>query len=88
MHDRDLVLQRRLLGELGIKLHARLGVVVDELERPAEQAARGVGFLDGEGQRVDHRLAIDVEPAREVVQAADLDRVGREGGSAQSARAG
>jgi hypothetical protein len=35
MHDRDLVLKRSLLGELGVELHARLGVVIHELELPA-----------------------------------------------------
>ena len=88
MHDRDLVLKRGLLGELGVELHARLGVVVDQLDLPAQQSARGIGFLDRERQGVDHRLAVDVEPAGKIVQAADLDGVGCESGHGQSARAG
>ena len=80
MHDGDLVLQRRLLGELRIELHVRLGVVVDQLDLPAEQAARRVGLLDRKRQRVDHRLAVDVEAAREVVDAGHADRVFRPGG--------
>jgi hypothetical protein len=80
VHHRDLVFERRLLGELRIELHARLRIITDQLDRPAEQTAGRVGLLDGEGQRIDHRLAIDVEPAREVMEAADQDRVRRERG--------
>ena len=79
MHDGDLVLQRRLLRELGVELHVRLGVVVDQLDLPAEQAAGRVGLLDGKRQRVDHRLAVDVEAAREIVDAGDADRIFRPG---------
>src|SRR5258708_3169350 len=88
MHDCNFVFKRSLLSELGVELHARLGVVVDELKLAAQQSTRSVGFLDGERENVDHGLAIDVEPARKVVQAANLDGVGRESGSAQSTRAG
>src|SRR4029077_14440636 len=85
MHDGDLVLQRRLLGELGIELHVRLRVVVDELELPPQKSAGCIGLLDCKRQRVHHRLAIDVEPAREVVDAGHADRVFREGRSRKSA---
>ena len=77
MHDGHLVLQRRLLRELGIELHVRLGVVVDQLDLPSEQAAGRVGLLDRERQRIDHRLAVDVEPAGEIVDARHVDRIVR-----------
>ena len=79
MHDGDLVLQGGLLRVLRVELDVRLRVVVDQLELPAEQAAGGVDLLDRQGQRVDHRLAVDVEAAREVVDACDADRVRRPG---------
>ena len=47
MDDRNLVLQRRLLRELRVELHVRLGVVIDQLDLPSEQAAGCVGLLDG-----------------------------------------
>ena len=75
MDDGDLVLQRRLLRELRVELHVRLGVVIDQLDLPSEQAAGGVGFLDRKRQRIDHRLAIDVEAAGQIVDAGDADRI-------------
>ena len=75
MDDGDLVLQRRLLRELRVELHVRLGVVIDQLDLPPEQAAGGVGLLDRKRQRIDHRLAVDVEAAREIVDAGHADRI-------------
>ena len=77
---RSLVLKRGLLGELGVTRRCSLGIVIDQLELTAQQSARRVGFLDCEGQGVNHRLAVDVEPARQVVQAASCGSVGSEGG--------
>ncbi len=79
MHDGNLVLQRRLLRKLRVELHVRLRIVVDQLDLPSEQAAGRVGFLDGKRQRIDHRLAVDVEPAREIVDARHADRIFRPG---------
>ena len=79
MHDGDLVLQRRLLRELRVELHVRLGVIVDQLDLPAQQAACRIGFLDGKGQGVDHRLAVDIEAAGEIVDAGHVDRIFRPG---------
>ena len=88
VHDRDLVLERRLLRELRIELHARLRVVADQLDRPADQPARRIRLFDRQRQRVDHRLAVDVEAAREVVQTADQDRIRRKSARAEDADAG
>jgi hypothetical protein len=63
-----------LLRILRIELDARLRVVVDQFERPPEQAARGVDLVHRQHDGVDHRLAGRCEGAREVVEAADLDR--------------
>ena len=75
MHDGDLVLQRRLLRELRVELHVRLGVVIDQFDLPPEQAAGGVGLLDRKRHRIDHRLAIDVEAAGEIMDARHADRI-------------
>src|SRR5260221_14033300 len=77
MHHGDFVLECRLLRELRVELHVRLGVVIDQFYLFADQAAGSIGFLDGERQSIDHRLAIAVEPAREVVNACDADRIVR-----------
>ena len=77
MHDGDLVLQGRLLRKLRVELHVGLSVVVDQLDLPAQQATRGVGLLDGKGQGVDHRLAVNVEAAGEIVDAGNADRIFR-----------
>src|SRR3954471_6732516 len=79
MYDGDLVLQGRLLRELRVELHVGLGVVVDQLDLPAQQTTGGVGLLDGKGQRVDHRLAVDIEAAGEIVDAGDADGIRRSG---------
>ena len=85
MHDGDLVLQRRLLRELRVELHVRLGVVVDQLDLPAEQAAGRVGLLDRKRHRVDHRLAVDIEAAGEIMDAGHADRIFRPGGRGKHA---
>ena len=85
MHDGDLVLQRRLLRELRVELHVGLGVVIDQLDLPPEQTTGGVGLFDGQHDRIDHRLAVDVEPAREIVDTRDADRVFREGAGGEHA---
>jgi hypothetical protein len=79
MHDGDLVLQRRLLRELCVELHVGLSIVVDHLDLPAQQTTRGVGLLDRKGQGVDHRLAVDIEAAGEIVDAGHVDRIFRPG---------
>ena len=68
-------------------------VYADTFVPKAEQAkasasgedARRVGFLDCEGQGVDHRLAIDVETARELMDACHADRVFRVGAGREHA---
>ena len=79
MHHGGPILGRGLGRELRVELDVRLRIVVDQLDRPAEQAAGRVDLLDRETRGGDHRLAVDVEPARGVVDAHDLDRVGAEG---------
>ena len=83
MHDGNLVLQRRLLRELRVELHVRLRVVIDQLDLPSQQAARRIGLFDRQRQRIDHRLAVDVEPAREIVDARDADRIVRPGAGSE-----
>ena len=86
MHDGDLVLQRRLLRKLRIELHVRLRIVVDQFDLPAEKTTGSVGFLDGERHRIDHRLAVDVETTREIVNAGHVDRVFRPSAGPERAR--
>src|SRR5271163_2278837 len=75
MHDGRLVFQRRLLRELRVELHARLRIVVDQLDLPAQQSSRRIRLFDRERQGVDHRLAIDVQSTREIVDPDDSDRL-------------
>ena len=75
MHDGDLVLERGLLGELRVELHVRLRVVIDQLDLASDEAARRIRLLDRKRQRIDHGLAVDVEPARQIVDAGDADRL-------------
>src|SRR5262249_1002714 len=85
VHDRNLVLERRLLGVLRVELHVGLGIEAHHLHFAAEQAAGGVDLFDGKYQQVVHRLAGTLEAARQVVHAGDYDRVGS-GGSPDDAR--
>ncbi len=55
-----------------------MGVVGDELDRPADEAAGLVEELDRVLGRLDHPLAFEAEGARAVEQAAELDRLGGE----------
>ena len=86
MDDRDLLLGRGLGGVLRVELDVRLRVVVDQLDLAAEHAARGVDLVDRQIQRGDHLLAVDIEAARGVVDAGDLDRIGAERGVAHDGR--
>ena len=86
MDDRHPVLGRGLGRELGVELDVGLRIVVDQLDRPPEQAARGVDLVHRELEAGDHRLAVDVEPARGVVDAGDLDRIGAERGMTHDGR--
>ena len=88
VHHRHLVFQRGLLRELRIHLHVRLRVVADQLELLAQQAAGSVLLLDGQRQRIEHRLAVDVEATRQVVDAADADFVGGQRRQRQDQRRG
>src|SRR5882757_385892 len=63
------------MSELRIELDVRLGVVVDYLQRPAEQSAARIDLVNRELQRVDHRRTGGRNGAGLVVQAADDDRV-------------
>ncbi len=83
-----LSFKRRLLRKLGVKLHARLGVVTDQLDLPPDQSAAGVCLFNSQGQCINHGLAIDVETARKIEKARNSDRLfgegsGREGASGQ-----
>src|SRR6185436_7510773 len=69
MHDGDLVLQRGLLRELRVKLHVRLRIVIDQFDLASKQAAGRIGLLNGQCQRVNHWLAVDIKATREVVYA-------------------
>ena len=75
MDNGDLLLGRRLGGVLGVELDVGLRVVVDQLDLAAEHAARGVDLVDRQIHRGDHLLAVDIEAARRVVDAGDLDRI-------------
>ena len=75
MHYGDLFLGRRLGGILGVELDIGLRIVVDQLDLAAEHAARVVDLVDREIHGGDHLLAVDVEPARGVVDAGDLDDI-------------
>src|SRR6185437_15827243 len=88
MHDGNLVLERRLLRKLRVELHVRLGVVTDQLDLPSKKAASGVGLFDRERKRIDHRLAVDVQSAREIVEARHANRVLRPGPSRKRAGSG
>jgi len=94
VHDRDLLLGRRLGGVLRVELDVRLRIVVDELDLAPQHAARIVDLVDRQVERGDHLLAVDVEAARRVVDAGDLDDIlrmqvaddERTGGCGESAR--
>ena len=75
MNDVDEVLQRQLLRILRIELDVRLGVVLDELQRPAEQTAGLVDLSHPLFHRRDHGDARGGDRAGLVEQAADLDRI-------------
>ena len=70
----DTVAHGKLLRVLRIELNVRLGIVVDQFDLTAQQAAGGVDFLDRELDGIDHRFAGRGERSRKVVQAAQLDR--------------
>ncbi|MNT42059.1 hypothetical protein D3C72_1784580 [compost metagenome] len=88
MHHGGLVAQGRLLRELRIELHVGLRVIGDEVQLPAQQAAVGIDFFRREAQRVHDRLAIDVQPARQVINGGNIDFffAGGEGACARQAR--
>src|SRR5260370_22816384 len=75
MHYGGLFLGRRLGGVLGVGLDVGLRIVVDQLDLAAEHAARGVDLVDRQIHRGDHLFAVDIEAARRVVDAGDLDRI-------------
>jgi hypothetical protein len=72
--DVDLVVARQLLRVLGVERDVGLGVVLDDLDLAAEQAAGGVDLLGRERRREHHRLAVGVEVAGVVEHRAELDR--------------
>ena len=71
-----LVPGRRLRRVLGVVLDGRLRVVELEVDLLAEEPPRGVQLVDGHAGAIDHGLAVDVEPARLVEDAHELDGVG------------
>ena len=75
MHKIDLFLERRFLGILRIKLHARLRIVFDKPDFLAVEAAGGVDFLDRELAGHGHRRAVNIEAARLIEQRSDDDLV-------------
>ena len=76
MDDVGPVSGRRLGGVLGVVLDGGLRVVDLELDLLAEQPPRRVQLVDGHAGAIDHGLAVDVEPARLVEDAHELDGVG------------
>ena len=72
--DVDLVVARELLRVLGVERDVGLGVVLDDLDLSAEQAAGGVDLLGRQRRRQHHRLAVGVEVAGVVEDRAELDR--------------
>ncbi len=52
-----------------------LRIVIDQFDLPAEHAAQIVDLVDRQIHRGDHLLAVDIEAARRVVDAGDLDRI-------------
>ena len=73
--DGRLLLGGGLGRILRVELHARLRIVVDQLQLLAQHAARRVQLLDRKRQAIDHRPAIDVETARGIMDARDRDRI-------------
>src|SRR5436309_2393264 len=86
----DLVTLDQLAGALDRGL--RIGLVVgdDQLEPPPAHPARLVGLLDRQACALHALLAEVLEAARQRLQHADLDRIGRTraGGAAESQRSG
>jgi hypothetical protein len=80
------------LGDLRAQLVARLVVALDEQDRPAEQAARGVDLRGGDADAVAHGNAHRAGAAGEWAGDADADRFGglrgrrRRSGARTSAR--
>ena len=70
----DLVLTHELLSVFGVERDIRLAVVLLELDLAPEQTAGGVDFLDGQRIRHHDRLAVNVEHAGIILDAAELDR--------------
>jgi hypothetical protein len=64
-----------------------LGVVTDQLDLPSKKAASRVGLFDRERESIDHRLAVDIQSAREIVDARYANRVFRPGAAGRK-RAG
>ena len=77
VHHRHLLLGGRFGGVLRVVLDVRLRIVVDQLQLPPQQPAGGVGFFHRQREHVDHRPTVDVQPAGGIVDAGDLDVVGR-----------
>ena len=56
-----LILTHKLLGVLRIERHVRLGVVGNDLDLLAEQAAGRVDLINGQAHGHVHRLAVSIE---------------------------
>jgi len=73
-----------LINTLGSKRRLELALDVSSIE----QAAGRIGLFDRERQRIDHRLAVDVEPTGEIVDACHADRIFRPGAGTERASGG
>ena len=82
----DLVLFEELLGFLREERPVRRAVHDDGLDLLAEHAALGVDLVKGEKEDVPQRRFADGHRAGEGVKDADLDGVGRAGGTEQRAK--
>src|SRR4029077_14142539 len=77
----DLVLQRELARGLDGLVGLQLVIAMDELERPAEDAARVVDLLGGHRQAFLVGEGVDRGDAGVGVDLPDLDRLGLRGGA-------
>ena len=86
----NLILAHELLSVLRIERNVRLGVVSNDLDLLAEQAAGCIYFINGQAHGHVHRLAVGIKDPGRVEDRAEPDCVGgqrrarRHGSSSQS----
>jgi hypothetical protein len=72
--DVDLILANELLGVFGVERDVGLAIVLEQLHLAAKQAAGRVDLVNRHRIRHHDRLAVDVEHAGIVLDAAKFDR--------------